>query len=150
MMNLFLVVTSIQFQKTKKKEAERKKKLNNYLQSTGDSEEGSFWEEILKSICHLVQNFFKKWGRNEDFEMNLLSKQKCNALKKESLITIDKKVYQSELNKSSIEEYNNSSSSNRKEINLNPDICRKSFLRNFSADKKILINNHFYLPYLLI
>ena len=61
MMNLFLVVTSIQFQKTKKKEAERKKKLNNYLQSTGDSEEGSFWEEILKIIIYSTKKIFTKF-----------------------------------------------------------------------------------------
>ncbi len=61
MMNLFLVVTSIQFQKTKKIEAERKKKLNNYSQSTGDSEESSFWEEILKIIIYSIKKIFTKF-----------------------------------------------------------------------------------------
>ena len=66
MMNLFLVVTSIQFQKTKKIEAERKKKLNNYSQSTGDSEESSFWEEILKIIIYSIKKIFTKCFRTND------------------------------------------------------------------------------------
>ncbi len=145
MMNLFLVVTSIQFQKTKKIEAERKKKLNNYSQSTGDSEESSFWQRLLKSIRLLVQYFFKKCSRNEDLEMKLFSKQNSHALKKELLVTNDKKVDQSELNKSSIEDYNNWNTSrlNKKEINLNPHISKEIFFkeRNSSVDKDIYLNN---------
>jgi hypothetical protein len=59
-MNLFLVVTSSQFQKTKRKEAERRKKLNNSLQNKENSEEGSCWEEFLKLLSDLIQKAFKK------------------------------------------------------------------------------------------
>ena len=59
-MNLFLVVTSSQFQKTKRKEAERRKKLNESLQNKENLEEGSCWEEILKLLGDLIQKAFKK------------------------------------------------------------------------------------------
>lgn len=59
-MNLFLVVTSSQFQKTKRKEAERRKKLNESLQNKENLEEGSCWEEILKLLGDIIQKAFKK------------------------------------------------------------------------------------------
>jgi hypothetical protein len=59
-MNLFLVVTSSQFHKTKRKEAERRKKLNESLQNKENSEEGSCWEEFLKCLGDLIQKGFKK------------------------------------------------------------------------------------------
>jgi uncharacterized protein YjgD (DUF1641 family) len=59
-MNLFLVVTSSQFQKTKSKEAEIRKKLKNSLQNKENSEEGSCWEQILKLLGDLIQKAFKR------------------------------------------------------------------------------------------
>jgi hypothetical protein len=60
MMNLFLVVTSTQFQITKRREAERKPSLNSSYQLKIDSNL-SCWEQFLILIGHSTIQYFKNF-----------------------------------------------------------------------------------------